>query len=229
MVNGMGLFSGKKQKKDFDILSGKGLIDFVRSNLENPTDEKVLKTVQEITKPDVDQEHLTKEGTLPWGWHRLNKDFTDNIQSEYGYFLNEWIAVRNLAPIKQYGTLKSFVMYLNDAQRLCYSKGECFAYWFDEIIANEEYILARTAELKELEQNIDLLQGQYEKRQKEITDIDSKIINKLKENQGILQSDFVKMFDESVQNDVKEKLYFWEKAGKIERIKSGRSYILHAK
>ena len=31
------------KKKEYNLLSGKGLIDFVKANLKNPTDENVLK------------------------------------------------------------------------------------------------------------------------------------------------------------------------------------------
>lgn len=210
------------------ILSGNGLIDFVRGNLKKPTEKNVLKAVQEITKPDADQEHLTKEGTLPWGWHTANKNFTDKINSEYSYFLNEWVASRSLSPVKQYGALKSFVQYMNDAQKLCYSKGECFAYYFDGI-ASPEYIEKRTSELKELEANFEHLQDLYDRREKELKDLDKRAVEMLKQNDGILQADFLKMFDVSIKNDVSGLLYQWSKEGKIERTKSGRSYILHMK
>lgn len=222
----MGLFG---KKKDANILSGKGLIDFVRGNLKNPTDENVLKAVQEIAKPDSDQEHLTKEGELPWGWYSANKAFTDKISFEFSHFLNGWIVAKSMSPVKQYETLKSLVLYLNDAQRLCYSKGECFAYWFDGCVANSDYIEKRTAELKELEENFDKLQDVYERRQKELNGLAERVADILKQNDGILQSEFVKMFDASVKNDVSELLYHWNKEGKIERIKSGRSYTLHMK
>ena len=163
----MGLFDKKKKRNEFDVLSGKGLIDFVRANLKNPTDANVLKAVQEIAKPDTDQDHLTKDGNLPWGWHRLNKEFTDKIQSEYGFFMNEWLESKSAAPVKQYGALKSFVLYMNDAQKLCYSKGECFAFWFDGIVS-PDYIKVRNDELTELELKFNELQNAWETKQKEM-------------------------------------------------------------
>ena len=224
----MGVFGGKKKQKDYNILSGNGLVGFVRGRLKKPTEENVLMAVQEIVKPDAVQEHLTKEGTLPWGWYKENKEFTSKIDSEYSHFLNEWVASRSLSPVKQYGALKSFVLYMIDAQKLCYSKGECFAYWFDGV-ASPEYIEERTAELKELEANFEQLQDLYERRQKELKGLERRVAEILKQNDGILQADFVKLFDASVKNEVAELLYQWSKKGKIERTKSGRSYILHMK
>ena len=52
------------------------------------------------------------------------------------------------------------------------------------------------------------------------------IIKKLKENQGVLQSDFVKIFNPLIQNEVRDKLYHLEQEGKLQKTKSGRSYIL---
>ena len=94
-----------------------------------------------------DFEHLTKEGDLPFGWIYRNKEFTDKIQSEYSYFLNLWLDSRSGSPKEQYAALKSFVLYLEDAEKICISKGECFEFWFYEIIASADYIDKRKNEL----------------------------------------------------------------------------------
>ena len=169
------------------------------------------------------------DGELPWGWVSANREFTAKISSEFDVFLHDWIDSRKLSPREQYAALKSLVLYLNDVKKLCYSKGECFAFWFSEILTSNNYLSTITAELNELEQNIEQLQNQYETKKIALNNIDSKIIMALKNNDGILQSDFVKLFDPSIQVDVKNKLYYMEKEGKVVRIKSGRSYTLHLK
>ena len=73
------------------------------------------------------------------------------------------------------------------------------------------------------------MQSDFEKRSCQLSNLDKIIVKMLIDNPGILQSEFIKMFDPLVQNDVREKLYFMEKAGKLERTKSGRSYILNYK
>ena len=225
-----GLFKKKKKAaSDVDVLSRDGMISFIKSNLKNPTEENVLKAMQEISKPDADQEHLTKEGNLPWGWYYINRGFTEQIHKEYSYFLNEWVANRTAEPKRRYETLKSFVLYMNDARNLCYSKGECHAFWFDEIIASPKYIAERTAELKELQDNFAEIEAAYRKREYELAGLEERLEEALRQNEGILQADFVKMFDASVKNDVLNLLYRWDKEGKISRIKSGRSYLLHIK
>lgn len=224
-------FFKKKEKKaaDFDILSGKSMINFIRSNLDNPTDENVLKVMQEINKPDEDQNHLTKEGELPWGWLTLNKEFTEQIKAEYTYFLNEWIANKNEKPRRRLETLESLVSYLNDVQKICNSKSECHAYWFKSVIASPEYIEERTAELNDLQSNFAEIETAYKKHEKELAGLEEKVAETLRQNQGILQSDFVKLFDASVKNDVSELLYHWNQEGKVSRTKNGRSYSLYIK
>lgn len=94
-----------------------------------------------------DFEHLTKDGELPFGWEYRNRGFTDKIRSEYSYFLDMWINNRKGTLKDQYQALKSFVVYLEDLERLCKSKGECFEFWFYEILASRDYIEKRKKEL----------------------------------------------------------------------------------
>ena len=174
-----------------------------------------------------DFDHLTKDGDLPWGWIYRNRDFTGRIQNEYSYFLHMWINSKNGSPKERYQALKSFVLYLDDAGKLCESKGECFEFWFYNDLAQKDYIEKRKSELEELTANFDELQANFDIRNNQLVDLDGRIIKMLMDNPGVLQSEFVKMFDPLVQNDFREKLYFMEKAGDLERTKSGRSYILN--
>jgi hypothetical protein len=172
---------------------------------------------------------LTPDGELPWGWIARNKEFCGRINGEYTHFLNAWLQVRSKSPKEQYSALKSFVVYLEDVEKLCKSKGECFEFWFREILTGNGYTEKRRKELEELTTNLDGLQKEYVKRNELLSDLDNSIIKMLIDNPGVLQSDFVKMFDPLVKNDVREKLYFMEKTGELERTKTGRSYTLHYK
>ena len=151
----MGLFGKKKpkNKKDFDILSGDGLVSFVAANLKNPTPKNILKGVQAIARPDDDLDHLTPEGDLPWGWHTANKAFTQKIESEYKYFLNKWLDTKDRPDIDQYIALRVFVMYMHDVKVLCKEKGECFVYWRD-CLFDDKYLSQQAALLHQLEKRI---------------------------------------------------------------------------
>lgn len=204
-----------------------GLFDFMKKKsvpAKTPNTTKV-----ETNSFGEPLDRLTPEGELPWGWISHNNEFTGKIGGEYSHFLNMWLESRNKSPKEQYSALKSFVLYLEDAGKLCESKGECFEFWFYEYLTSKEYIEKRKSELEELTANLDELQSNFIKRNEELSGLDERIIKMLIDNPGILQSEFVKMFDSLVQNDVREKLYFMEKSGELERTKSGRSYILHYK
>lgn len=176
-----------------------------------------------------DLNHLTPDGELPFGWYMHTKVFTEKVKREYSHFLNAWIESRSKSPKEQYQALKSFVLFLEDAEQLCKSKGECFEFWFYDILITKDYIAKRKDELNDLVANLDELQANFNKKNILLLGLEDRIKITLKEHPGILQSDFIKMFDPLVQDDVREKLYFMEKSKKLERTKSGRSYILHYK
>ncbi|MBE7053866.1 MAG: hypothetical protein E7391_06310 [Ruminococcaceae bacterium] len=176
-------------------------------------------------KPTVDLEHLTPEGELPWGWYAYTKEFTDKINTEYSYFLNMWLDSKNKSPKELYSALKSFILYLEDVEKLCKTKGECFEFWYYEILTTKDYAEKRKKELEELTTNLDHLQEIYIKKQKLLPTV----IELLKANDGILQSEFKELFDEPFQSDVSNILYQMHKDGKLEKTKHGKSYILHYK
>lgn len=138
-----------------------GLFDFLK--------KIVMQKNQQPQKTEVNSfgerlDRLTKDGDLPWGWISHNKGFTDKINNEYSYFLHLWLESRNKSPKEQYSALKSFVLYLEDAEKLCKSKGECFEWWFYELIASKDYIAKRKNELEKLISNFDPLQKDYENK-----------------------------------------------------------------
>lgn len=110
-------------------------------------------------------DRLTEAGELPFGWVYHNKNFVDKINHEYSVFLNIWLDSRNKSPMEQYSALKSFVLYLEDVEKLCISKGECFEFWYYEILTSKDYIPKRKNELHELVINMDALQKKYELKQ----------------------------------------------------------------
>lgn len=173
--------------------------------------------------PEDDLEGLPTESKLPWGWINQHKEFTGQIGSEYSYFLNMWLDARKKSPRELYSALKSFVMYLEDVEKLCKSEGECFEFWFYNILTSPDYLEKRKSELNELTANLDELQQIYEKKE----NLFPAVVDLLKANDGILQSEFKQLFDEPFQNDVSNILYHLHKEGKLERIKEGRTYILH--
>lgn len=182
-----------------------------------------------FNQPNAALDHLTDEGELPWGWVTRNKDFTEQIGSDFTYFLNMWLDSKKKSPEERFQALKSFILYLEDVEQLCKSKGECFEFWYYEILTSHDYIEKRKAELIELQTSFEEIQEVYMRKQNNMIGIEEKVIELLKKNDGIAQSEFIKLFDSSVKGELSKILYYWEKAGMIERIKEGRSYVLHFK
>lgn len=184
---------------------------------------------------DVDSlNHLDENGKLPWGWLYANKEFLDKIENEYSYFLNLWCDALRKSPKELRPALKSFVTYLKNCEKLCKEKGECFDFWFHNILVTNDYISKRCDELNELESNFDNLQKDYENKQNHILEIQRKtqemkpvVVQALIEHDNILQSEFWKLFNSEDQDAVREIVYSLRKEGKIERTKSGRSFIIH--
>ena len=198
--------------------------------------KNILKTInndyqcsKNVSKDYSDFEHLTPDNNLPWGWITHNKEFTEKIGNEFSYFLNKWIDAKKKSPKELYSALKSFIMYMEDVQKLCREKGECFEFWFNNILIAPGYLEKRKEELQHLTENFDEIQFNHDHKKTWLSGLDNEIIKQLQANDGILQADFVRMFDDCIQSEVSSKLYFMAKAGELERIKSGRSYILHYK
>lgn len=173
-------------------------------------------------------------GELPWGWRYAHKDFLDNLESEYRYFLNEWIKNRNGNNVKLlYESLKSFIIYIRDVRKALFDKGECFIKYYEDFIG-DDYLVAREKELKYLEENFVLLQKEEKERQEKerlieemSTNLEAELHLFLKQNDGILQSEITKHFDSLLSGRISEIIYKWRCDGKIIREKSGRSFKIH--
>ena len=134
-----------------------GLFDFMKKkDFKKENGQKAFNALHALATPADDLEHLTKEGELPWGWHAHTKEFTDKINNEYSCFLHAWLETRNKSPREECAALKSFVLYLEDVEKLCKSKGECFEFWFHEILTGKGYIENRKHELEKLTLHIAL-------------------------------------------------------------------------
>lgn len=93
------------------------------------------------------QTECLEDGELPFGWVGSHRDFIHPIEEQNRYFLNNWLDSKNKEPKEYYAALKSFILFLQDTKKLCDSKGECYSKWFNDIIADENYINERISEL----------------------------------------------------------------------------------
>lgn len=221
-----------KEPDDFNPLDINSVIGYVKRQKPDASAEDVAKIIGKLAEPDADQDHLTPEGDLPWGWITVHKDFSEKISNEYRYFLNSWIESRKQSPRLEYAALKSFVRYMEEVRSLCKSKGECYEYWRISLF-DDEYFNRRKLDLDRIGQNIENMETAYQKKQaleREIVPtLEKELLKIIYESPGILQKDLYKMFDADLKNYIQELLYFSEKNGKIVREKSGNTYKLFTK
>ncbi len=192
-----------------------GIFDFLKKDKSN--NNSVSPTQKQNEDEDKDE--------LPFGWVTQNKIFVDKVQTDYDYFFKMWFDNRNSSPKEYYQALKSFVMFLKDTERVCKKQGKFFEIWFYDIMASPEYIKKREEELEEFISNREEYEWIYEKKK----ELKPAIIEIIKENNGIMQSELKTMFDEKLRNEVSNMLYDMSKNGEVERVKTGRSYKLYYK
>lgn len=178
------------------------------------------------------------DGDLPWGWVTHYKDFIDKITAEYNYFRNEWYNAKLVGdPREERPALKSFVLYMHDVQQLCDKMGECFGFWcYDYLIGSQKETCEKR--LADLEANMEAYTKKYNDQQErerlmlEFSDsvTDEMLLEKIELHEEILQTDLYKLYDHPYAKEIlKERLYMLAAVGKIERTKSGRTYLLKIK
>ncbi len=213
----MKLFNFRKKKSLNSTINDNSLEDIAKTLATN--------TVISVPKDNCHNtfgDSLDKliDGDLPWGWVYHNRDFTEPIEKEYKYFLDKWINARTSSTAELRSALKSFVLYMEDVEKLCKSKGECFEFWFNEILTGKGYLKQRKDELQFLESHYNELVSLDNKR----NNLSSDLWNFLLEHNGILQKDIYKKFDLALKDDIQSLLYKWDKEMKIKREKSGNTY-----
>lgn len=175
-------------------------------------------------------EHLDENSELPFGWVYHNKEFVNKTENEHRYFLNAWVNSRGKGIRQERNALEAFIQYMNDVQKLCDSKGECFSVWCSEHLIGKGYFEKRQNDLKYIEEHFDeLLEKESCKRDIEqnlLPHLKSDLLKIIRENPGILQRDIYKLFDKSAKEYISSELYFMAKNHLIIREKSGSTYSI---
>lgn len=239
----MGLFNRFKKESnhtkngeksgDFNPLDMNSVIAWYKRNNPNATEKDILKFVSKLAEPDSDQEHLTADGDLPWGWYTVHAGFIKPTEKEYKRLLNKWLESRKKTPKELATALGAFVDYMVSVKKVCAKKGECFDFWRKAVLFDDDYLSKQEADLKKLKQNMQVLECDYRQKQtfekKELPGLEKRLLKIIRENQGITQTDIYKMFPSEAKSYIQEKLYYAEKAHTIAREKSGSTYKLFIK
>lgn len=78
---------------------------------------------------------------------------------------------------------------MEDVKKLCRSKGECFEFWFDEILTGKGYLEKRKKELNYIETHYNnLVELENEK-----SSLSTELLKYIKNHNGILQKIFTKI------------------------------------
>ena len=222
----------KVDDKDINPLNINDLIDLYENTQPDATEENVLAFVAKLAEPEEDQEHLTEDGDLPWGWHTTFEKDIKRIENKYKKFWSAWFDSRLKSPNDQLSALEAFVDCMVKTKKLCEKKSECFVYWREELFT-DDYLQKMSSELNDLKANVEELQAAFEAKQNfelyELPKLENNLLQIVSSSPGILQKDIYKLFIPEAKSYIQEKLYNLAKANKIIREKCGSSYKLFVK
>ena len=225
----MGILDGifAKKKKDIKIkesdsitdiaskLAKKGIISAPKDDNHNTFGEPLDKLI---------------DGELPWGWVSHKKDF---IEPRDQKLFDLSIKAGNEKNIdKEIKLLKEFIDFYYEYKKECIIKGECYEKYFSDMhmhchnSQNDdfEFVEPKIERLKYLQDNYD----EIIKKENLKKNIDSQVLELIKSNPGILQTDLYKKFDALIKEDISTFIYFATKNRLIRREKSGRTYKLYS-
>ena len=177
-------------------------------------------------------DRLTAKGELPYGWIYANRDFTTQVENEYGYLLNTWDECRDKTPKERYAAAKSLLSYMNDVKKICENKGECFVCW-RKIQFTDKDIADIASEVEYVKEHYNKLNEKYKRQiyieQTVIPKLKTELPKIIKETPGILQTEVYKLYPEDYKDYISYELYGLARDGIITREKSGRTYSLKLK
>ena len=190
-----------------------GLFDFFK--------KKETKRSTQSAQP---MDRLTKDGRLPFGWLYQNKSFTEPLGESQRILSQQVSNTWYDSPRRHLSALETYIRFMQDTEDDCRSLGECFLFWYNEYFAvggYQDYI----DRCKEYQENIVQLESDYMRKKM----IQKEIIQIIKANPHILQTEVYKKFAPEEKGIVSNELYQFAASGKIVREKSGRTYSLTIK
>lgn len=172
-------------------------------------------------------DHLDSDGELPFGWITHKQEFIKPLEIEFEHFRSNWVNSFNTNYHNEYSALKSFLIYINDCQKLCDSKGECYSFWCSEYLVGQKFKERLKNDLKNLEEHKDEILYVEKIKAEYLPNLSNTILEILKNEPGILQSDLWKKFDIAIKSNVLETISQMESQNLIVKKKSGKSYALY--
>lgn len=172
-------------------------------------------------------DYLDSDGALPFGWITQKQEFIKPLEIEFERFRLNWVNSFNTNYHNEYSALKSFLIYINDCQKLCDSKGECYSFWCSEYLVGQKFKEKLKNDLKNLEEHKDEILYVEKIKAEFLPNLSNTILEIVKKEPGILQSDLWKKFDIVIKSNVIETISQMESQNLIAKKKSGKSYALY--
>lgn len=156
-------------------------------------------------------------------------DYTTQLDSGIESYIRQYKICSNID--EEISILRDFVSHYNAKKAEAEALGAEYKQYFDDMYEHchnsreEDFSL-----ISYYQDRLQYLVENYEKekdKERKLITLHDDVISLLKENDGILQKDFCKLFDLNIRNEVRNELYFADKKGLISREKIGNTYILH--
>ena len=146
-------------------------------------------------------------------------DYIADLDASISSYIRRYQASSNID--EEIFILQRFIPYYHEKRNETKTLGNEFQQYFDEMY--EHCHNSREKDFSMItyyEERLDYLKQHYEeekeKEQKLVT-LHDDILLLLKENDGILQKDFCKLFNSNIRDDVRRELYYDEKNGLVSR------------
>lgn len=166
-------------------------------------------------------DRLTEDGELPGGWVYQNREYLKPLEETNNVLLQQVLDKRHDAPQRLLSALKLYADFLRVTQKQCELKGECFRFWYNEIMTSNGNP-AFVEQYEYYRDNIDALEKEYARKKQ----IQKEILEIVRANPSILQTTVYKSFDADERGIVSNEIYQFAAHGIITRTKSGRTYSL---
>lgn len=170
-----------------------------------------------------DLQRLTPNGELPFGWVSYYRDFTERQEKKIDA---TWNKVYSSSTAKEkIDAYKRYFSTVKSVGTTCKKAGECHYKWFCENILESTWYKQQLEQYQKFENEAPAIM----KRDGLLQNLGPEVMKRIVENDGILQTDLIKMFDPIIKDDISKLLRNLEQGNVITREKSGRTYKIYKK
>lgn len=174
-------------------------------------------------------DELDENGELPLGWVGRHYDELKDMEENIGDHVKA--AQDASKPVdERIAEYETAICLYNRMKERFDTAGGCYAKYFSDMWENchnskcdsYKYIDSIEEDMIKLRENYEVLK----RREMLIQTLDDDLIGFITSKGTVLQTDVFMAFDPVLKTDIQNRLYNWDKEGRINREKSGRSYLI---